>query len=127
MKYELNLIKTTLNGYIIERKNIIKDLRGMTPDDILNELSEKEIQFDGSEIVYMDSLMGSLDDLEKFIKDKSNKNCDKSYQMGKYVGRVKNNFLLETYLTDIVGFYPDNYVGLEILEDTAVLTGTPVQ
>lgn len=89
MKYELNLIKTTLNGYIIERKNIIENLRGMASDEILNILSEKEISFDGINIVYLDSLMRLLNDME-------------------------------TYLTDIVGFYPDAYVGLEVLEDTVV-------
>lgn len=109
MKRELNLIITTLNGYVIDRKHIIKNTIDMTVDDILNELFEKKVEFYGEKITY-ESLMGSYDDLEKFITERSNRNCEENYS------DFRENVLIERYLTEVVGSLPDKYVGLEFKE-----------
>lgn len=110
MKRELNLIITTLNGYVIDRKNIIKNTTDMTVDDILNELFEKRVEFYGEKIIYTESLMGSYDDLERFIIERSNRNCEENYS------DFRENVLIERYLTEVVGSLPDKYVGLEFKE-----------
>lgn len=54
--------------------------------------------------------MGSYDDLEKFITERSNRNCEENYS------DFRENVLIERYLTEIVGYLPDEYVGLEFKE-----------
>ena len=105
---KVNFIITTLNGYIIERDRITE---GNDPDSIIDSILTKSIHSNRlGDFVYGDDMMGSMDDLEVFITERSNKNCKSEFKDG-----FKPHTFIEKWKTDVVGYFDDIYVGLELL------------
>lgn len=106
----LNLIITTLNGYIIGRTKLIELTNDTTVDNVLDTLFTEQFYTPKLEYFnYADDLMGDSDDLELFLKNGTNKVCqDTQYH------RFKDNYLIEYVSTELTGYFEDFYVGLEI-------------
>ena len=105
---KVNFIITTLNGYIIER---IRVTEGNNPDSIIDSLLTQSIHSNRlGDFIYGDDMMGSMDDLEVFITEKSNENCKGEFRDG-----FKSHTFIEKWMTGVVGYFDDIYVGLELL------------
>ena len=103
---KLNLIVTTLNGYVIERTRLMNE---EDPEVVLDRLLTEKFRTNKLGVFnYGDDLMGDGDQLELFIMNGNNKQCDDRYS------NSKPYTFMEDWLTDTTGQYEDFYVGLEI-------------
>lgn len=103
---EINYIETTLNGYITKRIKLADYVKGK---DYCGELF---FEMDGEEWEYYNDVCGDFDILDEFLAKGSNVDIVE-YQEENHLG-TKENVLLEYYKTDMIGFYTDKYIGIEI-------------
>ncbi len=124
MKYNLNYIETTMNGYIIKRCPILenvsrKEISKLNPYDeemYFNIETGKNVDVmdakfddlleDGVIIEYAGRFAGDFDTLERFLEF-GTPNTD-----GKFA--IKKNLYLEFWLTENLGWFDNKYIGLEI-------------
>lgn len=108
---KLNFIVTTLNGYVIERIQI-GDYSKESAQEILDKLYGDEFTSKHiGEFVYIDDVAGNADDIDLFVKKRSNRECE--CQNEKLAFDVSDRFYFETIHTEI-GYCPDFYVALEV-------------
>jgi hypothetical protein len=109
---KLNFVVITLNGYVIERIQI-GDYSKESVQDILDKLYGDEFTSKHiGEFVYIDDVAGNADDIDSFVQNRNNRKCE--YRNETLPFSVSDRFYFETFHTDVVGYYSDFYVGLEI-------------
>lgn len=106
----LNLIITTLNGYIIGRTKLTELTNDTTVDNVLDTLFTEQFYIPKLDYFnYADDLMGDSYNLELFLEHGTNKACqDTEYH------KFKDNYLIEYVNTELTGYFDNFYVGLEI-------------
>lgn len=105
MNKNIYYIEVDLHGYLLTKIRICEFESGK---DYIEDLV---FDRDGEEIDYYGDIAGDYDDLDNFLKNGSiydTKGEDNS------LDNSKENIYLEMWLTDVVGYYNDRYIGLMV-------------
>lgn len=103
MNEKIYYIETTLNGYIIKEIEIADWTTGIDYSDKL------VFDLDGNEVDYYEEIAGMMNDIDIFLKTRSNDIDGYKNEIG-----IKSNYYLEYWLTNSLGYYDNKYVGLAI-------------
>jgi len=104
MNKKIYYIETTLNGYITKKIEICDWVRNK---DYMGEL---EFEYDGEMVEYYEVIAGDYDDLDIFLSNADSTRCE-NYDD---VLGGKPNVYLEYWLTTVLGYYKNKYIGLMI-------------
>lgn len=105
-------IETTLNGYIFKRIPICDFIPGK---DYIGDLVFYDEECD-EEINFYEDLAGDMDELDAFLKRGSHSDCeDYDNELG-----TKKNVYMEYWQTNVLGYFEDRFVGLQIEEEDNV-------
>jgi len=94
-------IETTTNGYIVKK---IKICEWNKNEEYIDKLIFNR---DDEEIDYYNDVAGNFDDLDLFLRNGNNTECEEHSD-------IKSNIYLEYWLTDVLGYYQNIYIGLMI-------------
>lgn len=100
-------IERLRNGFTFRRLPICEYVEGK---DYVEELIFDK---DGEEVDYYQDIAGNYDEVDLFLSKGTNKSCNE-YDLEDHLG-TKSNVYLEYWYTDVLGYYDDRYIGLEIV------------